>query len=349
MPESDQRRQDREIRAAAARWTVLRDRGLSSREAVEFELWLAADPRHARALERSAGTWTRLDRLPDEVATRALADGHRFRWRQRLAAGLAIGAVAAGFLWLLLGSWSRPGPAPESSALQAAGPRLLALADGTEVKLNAGGEIREEFTPGERRVSLVRGEAHFAVTKDAARPFIVLAGDLRIRAVGTAFNVNLEARSVEVLVTEGLVGVGRTPGPPSSSSSGPEIAEPLVQLSAGERARVTGAARGEGGAGPAVVVTRVGAAEISRSLAWQDQLLRLGGATLGEITAEFERRTGHRVVIADRELAKLRLGGRIRADDLEGFARLLPTMVDVVVEAGPGDVLVLRRKKTETP
>ena len=41
---------DHTLRAAAARWTVRRDRGLSAAESIEYELWLAADPSHAAAM-----------------------------------------------------------------------------------------------------------------------------------------------------------------------------------------------------------------------------------------------------------------------------------------------------------
>jgi transmembrane sensor len=95
----------------------------------------------------------------------------------------------------------------------------------------------------------------------------------------------------------------------------------------------------------AVVVTTVSAEEISRALAWQEPLLRLSGATLAEIAASFERRTGRRVILADPALARLRLGGRFRADDIEGFTNLLATTLEIDVERAADGALVLRKKK----
>ena len=83
---------------------------------------------------------------------------------------------------------------------------------------------------------------------------------------------------------------------------------------------------------------------MARVLAWQDEFLRLGGATLAEIASEFERRTGHRVVLADPALATVRLGGRIRADDAAGFANLLTSMLDVEAEVRADGAIVLRKK-----
>jgi transmembrane sensor len=118
----------------------------------------------------------------------------------------------------------------------------------------------------------------------------------------------------------------------------------LAELGAGERAVVTTPAATSDAAAPKIVVARVDAAEISRSLAWQDELVRFGGATLAEIAAEFERRTGRRVILADPGLAGLRLGGRFRADDVEGFANVLATTLEIDVERAADGALVLRKK-----
>jgi transmembrane sensor len=79
-------------------------------------------------------------------------------------------------------------------------------------------------------------------------------------------------------------------------------------------------------------------------LAWQEPLLRLGGATLAEVAASFEHRTGRRVILADPALGQLRLGGRFRADDIEGFASVVATTLDVDVEHLADGALVLRKK-----
>lgn len=351
----------------AARWAVRRDRGLSATESIEYELWLAADPLHGVAMGRAAGAWARLDHVPEGVARRVVEDGRRRRrwWRVTgVVAPLgAAAAVALVFRFSGDGEPERVSPriATSQVALQAAGPRQVALADGTEVRLNGGAEIVERFSAATRGVELTRGEAHFTVTKDPARPFVVSAGALRVRAIGTAFNVSRQEARTEVLVTEGRVSLlasagnggnlGAT-GKPEGSGSAPsdraptEPSEPspMAELSAGERAVVTIAEPRAGGVTPDVAVARVDAAEISRVLAWQENVLRLGGATLAEIAAEFERRTGHRVVLADPELAQVRLGGRFRADDVEGFAKLLTAMLDVEAQRGADGVIVLRKK-----
>jgi transmembrane sensor len=208
---------------------------------------------------------------------------------------------------------------------------LVTLSDGTLVQLNTGGEVIERFTAATRHVTLTSGEAHFAVTKNPARPFIVQAGSLQVRAVGTAFNINLQSAAVDVIVTEGRVQLATgTPDAPA--------------LDAGERATLRRAPAASPAAEPVLVVARLDAAAIAQTLAWREPLLRLGGATLAELAAEFERATGRRLVLADPALAELRFGGRFRADDIDGFTHLLATTLDLDVERAADGTIVLRKK-----
>jgi transmembrane sensor len=319
------------LRTTAASWTVRRDRGLSAAESIEYELWLAADPRHAAAMQRTSAAWSLLDRIPESAAAPILAAATRRRsfWRRTVTFG-SLAAAAALAVGLFV--WSRPLPAEADPALSTPAlsatttPRLVTLSDGTVVQLNTGGEVSERFTAATRHVTLTRGEAHFAVTKNPARPFVVQAGSLQVRAVGTAFNINLQSSAVDVIVTEGRVQLT------TGTADAPE-------LDAGERATLRRSA-----AGPTLVVARIDAAAIAQTLAWREPLLRLGGATLAELAAEFERATGRRLVLADPALADLRFGGRFRADDIDGFTHLLATTLDLDVERAADGTIVLRKK-----
>ena len=352
--------EDSALRATAAQWTIRRDRGLSATEAIDYELWLAADPRHAAAMQLSAAAWSLLDRIPEKAAAPVLATATRRRyfWRRSVVlASLATAAAAALALVALRFTRSSALPPPDLAASTAttanapsAGPRQLTLSDGTVVQLNTGGEVIEQFTPAERRVLLSHGEAHFAVTKNPARPFVVQAGNVDVRAVGTAFNVHLKAATVDVLVTEGVVQLKRpSPAVPANATAAPNAV--LPRLTANERAVVSLAPTSPtspASLAPAIVVTTATPDDIARTLAWQAPLLRLGGSTLAELVLEFQRRSGQRVILADPALASLRVGGRFRADDLAGFTHLLATTLDLEVEHTADDTLVLR-KKSSTP
>ncbi|MCW9706633.1 FecR family protein [Fodinibius salsisoli] len=68
--------------------------------------------------------------------------------------------------------------------------KMLTLADGTEIHLNAGSSITfpEQFSVKKREVVL-SGEAFFKVKEDSARPFIVQTKNLSTTVLGTSFNV----------------------------------------------------------------------------------------------------------------------------------------------------------------
>lgn len=227
--------------------------------------------------------------------------------------------------------------------------KRLNLADGSVVRLNANSEIAVNFTAGERRVQLIRGEAHFAVAKNQT-PFIVGVGDIDVRAVGTAFNVRLHREAVEVLVTEGKVGVhdaarGESllePARRAGVDEAPIQAAPPV-LIAGEKAMIPVHAARESRRS-AATVTEVALAEIQEALAWQARRLEFETAPLSEIAAEFNRYNEHRLLIADPELGNLRLGGSFRADEPDTFVNLIETRSGVVVERRPGET-VLRLAK----
>jgi transmembrane sensor len=203
-----------------------------------------------------------------------------------------------------------------------------ALDDGSVVELNGGAQIEVRFTTEERRVRLVRGEAHFLVAKNPLRPFVVEAGGVAVRAVGTAFDVLLGGHAVEVLVTEGRVRVD----PPAATAA----LQPAPDVAAGQRV-VVALADGEISA-----VTTVSAEEMARRLAWQPRLLDFSSTPLAEVAAEFNRRNRTQLVLADPSLRLMPIVASFRSDNVDGFVRMLELSAGVSAERS-GDTVVLRR------
>ena len=345
-PSEDPRANDGVIRETAARWIVRRDRGLSAAESIEFELWLAADERHARAIQCADTAWAVLDRIPEDVARSVRVKPPR-RWARYW---LAVGGLAAAVAMAAIFGWQQRGDrarhqqqiTTEKLAHDVTRARVLTLPDGSTVRLNVGSEIVEAFTPTERHVTIARGEAHFMVTKNASRPFVVRAGAVEVRAIGTAFDVNLQSAAVEVIVTEGKVEMSAAVSPASAEATpaaGSETPRSVVGVS--QRVVVT---FDQISPRAAMVVTDLPPEELTKALAWQSTLLRLGGATLAELAVEFQQQTGYRIVLADPELAGRRIGGRFRADNIEGFIRLLEEHFGVVSQRTPEGVIVLLKR-----
>ena len=86
----------------------------------------------------------------------------------------------------------------------------LLLADGTTVWLNAGSRLAfpSRFTKNIREVFL-EGEACFEVAKNEQQPFIVKAGNLDVKVLGTHFNISAYPAdaAIETVLLEGSVAV----------------------------------------------------------------------------------------------------------------------------------------------
>ncbi|MES1194684.1 MAG: FecR domain-containing protein, partial [Opitutus sp.] len=248
-------------------------------------------------------------------------------------------AAAAAVVFLSL-AWPRvPGENLHEDIVTTVGAfQKLDLPDGSVVQVNTDSAIEVQYTAGERRVRLVRGEAHFSVAKNPDRPFIVSAGQVAVRAVGTAFNVRWRSAAVEVLVTEGKVQVNDSVQGGSLLMPQADTETPL--LVAGERATIpTQAVTGRA----AAAVAPVAPVEVARALAWQERRLEFEDAPLSEIVAEFNRYNTHQLVIGDPRLEAKRFTVTFRADGYPALVRLLEGGNEVTAERSEGRT-VLRLK-----
>jgi transmembrane sensor len=164
----------------ATEWFFRRDGGFTAGDERAFNRWLDEDEAHARAFADVEATWTALgcarDHVPLPLALAVLPAGRgKSRvWRQvALAAAAAI--VFSGTSWIVarhLGFRGVPTAAAAwafaaQAATEIGGLRKMDLPDGSFVTLNADSAADVQFTRFERRVRLLRGEAHFMVAKDS--------------------------------------------------------------------------------------------------------------------------------------------------------------------------------------
>ena len=87
---------------------------------------------------------------------------------------------------------------------------LVTLSDGTRVMLNANStlEYPASFDDAEVREVRLKGEAHFEVTKNPHRPFVVKAGEMQTQVLGTVFDVKAYRKDApKVTLMEGKVKV----------------------------------------------------------------------------------------------------------------------------------------------
>lgn len=341
-----------QVREKAAAWRSRQDAGLTEAQAAEFVAWLDADDRHAIAFTEIDATWRVLKQLqgecpagepnpdllsPADVLEFPIVSGKTSRrsWR----GAVAVFAMAAAVAIVLL-IWRVP---ENPSAPAAAMPLVqqLDLPDGSIVQLNADSHVElGDFTSLQRQVRLTRGEAHFVVAPDPDRPFLVSIRNITVRAVGTAFNIRLARKQVEVLVTEGKIGVedadtGGTLLP--ATKAGVAVDGPVdALLLAGERALIL---TDEAVPAPAQVEV-VTAPEMAKAIAWRSRRLEFIDVTLADAVAAFNHHNRHQLRIADPQLAARRFGGTFLPNAHEAFVRLLESDFGVVAERHAGETVL---------
>ncbi len=358
-PDVPQRSSDgKAIEVTAAAWLAQRDDGLTPEEAERFAQWRQADPRHEAAvvrLERAWGAMQQLTELRPEAslhATRSLRRQQSPAPARRRVAFPTLAAVAAAAMivvaavgWLMV-SGRAPGPAHQEYATTIDDYERVTLPDGSILQLNVSSTVSMHFTPEERRVRLLQGEAHFTVARNEARPFVVEAGGVAVRALGTAFNVRLGQSDVEVLVTQGKVKVAKAVSPAADTQAlldtrgnGDVLPrEGAAYLAASERVRFP---RAPVMATPPAI-EKVAPEVVREALAWQEPRLRFDNTPLADVVAQFNRRNHVQIILADEKLATLPIGGSFRAENIEAFVHLIESDNNMVVERPDAARILLR-------
>jgi len=190
-------------------------------------------------------------------------------------------------------------------------------------------------------VRLVQGEALFEVAHDAARPFVVRAGNALLKDVGTQFNVDIRSNGTTVTVVEGEVAVdsAATSESAAAQSGIGDTVEALI-LRANDRVLVT----------PAGVGTPQRGVNVAASVAWIQRQLMFEHRPLGEVAEEFNRYNKDRIDIDSAELKRQEVTGVFDAKDPASFVAFLSSVPGVEIREGAnGTHIVLLRNPTGHP
>lgn len=332
---------DEVLEREAATWAVRRHGGLDAQEQARLQAWLAADPRHAAALDALSATLQGVRQMPasDAARLRASLPGRGSRpeaaaaarpsfWSAVLRPWVAHAAVAmmvlvlAGAGWF--GWWLQP--TFQQSYASERGQQLLVrlpddAASGSTVQLDSATRIHARLFRDRREVQLSDGQAMFAIHSDSARPFHVLAGDVRITVVGTRFSVRhtasgMDAGRIVVAVEEGRVRVERVDG-----SGGAASGAAVVVLGAGQMLE------GDGVAGTgAGTVSSIAPAAVAQ---WRSGRISFNQTRLDQALAEFERYGPTGLVVRDPAVAAMPVGGSYGLRQYQRFAEFLPQLLPV--------------------
>jgi transmembrane sensor len=276
-----------------------------------FQRWLAEKPSHAAAFETLSNAWEMtgaLQRRPFPKLTRWERAGFRAGFLRSTAAVVAAAAlVAIGIAFYIHTS---------GVTTEVGEQRVLTLEDGTRISLNTASRVVVRYDDTERRVELKAGEALFEVASQPTRPFVVAAGNRRIKALGTSFVVREDPGRLAVTLIEGKVAVSTDTG--ASARVG---TPPVATLAPGQRLTLV-----SGG------TPDIDRPQIEKVTAWRRGQVELEDTPLADAIAEMNRYSPVPLVIESPEAAALRINGVFRAGDTTGFAAAIARSYGLTVD-----------------
>ena len=241
------------------------------------------------------------------------------RW-PLLAAAVAAIAVAVLGWWLVMQM-----PLHTDFSTVHGEQRIVRLEDGSVLHLNSDSSVQVAYSRAARDIVMEHGQALFEVAEDKTRPFRVQAGNTRVIAVGTQFDVRRVGDDVIVTVVQGSVSVLKLGSAASGETAEAPNPVPLRVL-AGQQARL---ADGPMSMPPRVVAVRV---DVRPAVAWIEQKIMFEHETLLNVATEFNRYGTTQLTIEDSRIAKLRISGIFHAYDLESFVLYLESLQGLQVQ-----------------
>lgn len=326
-----------------------------------FFAWLQEAPAHMAAYLDVAEHWQQAGTLQlnarftkerliaeairdnDNLLTHPVAADHSLpprepgsRSRRPIVFARATAVVTALLAAGVLAVWLRTGP---TYATAIGEQRVVTLSDGTLVRLNAHSKVQVHFTPTEREIDLIEGEALFTDTRDA-RPFVVRSGGALAWAIGTEFDVNRQSTGTTVTVLQGKVLVSANPvrGPLGQGATGAlpgDGSQPTaapVSLSVGEQVTVAPSSP--------LKATFVNPRNV---IGWTHGELVFVGTPLRDVVEEFNRYHKRQLVITSPSIGSLRIDGVFLSTEPTSLLHFLSQRPDVRVTESDGEIQISTR------
>ena len=196
---------------------------ISIDEEAKLNLWLNESDENQQLFNSYKATWDEMDRVKDkssreidiewkrlenaidfEESAGETKERYLFKNVFRYAAAILFIAIAGFAVFYFLND---QGMEQLTAQVQI---QEVEFSEGSRVTVNSNSTLTypKKFNRNKREVALV-GEAFFEVAKDPERPFIIVAGNMRVEVLGTSFNVKAyeKINEIEVTVSSGKVAV----------------------------------------------------------------------------------------------------------------------------------------------
>ncbi|RSY79356.1 DUF4880 domain-containing protein [Sphingomonas koreensis] len=310
----------------AAEWHArLQTRSVSNSDLDQFYEW-RSDPVNARAFEAIDAVWDRASKLADDPRiSRAIQDVGRKEpkpsgiWATLTRAKMVSAGVLAAIAIAITSVYLFTRPTTYSTGV---GETLVVLLDdGSRVTLNTASKISVRLSSHERIIDLEGGQALFEVAHDAARPFAVIAGEAKVTALGTQFEVRRSSDLIQVTLVEGRIAVS-----PGADAKLTKLAVPGATL----------AARGS-----RVELARV---DTRAALGWTTGKIDLREQPMSAAIEEVNRYSRGKVVLDDPAQAATKVSGVFATGDRRAFTAAVTTLLPLSEFEAPDGTIHLKRK-----
>lgn len=199
----------------------------------------------------------------------------------------------------------------------------LYLSDGTLVYMNSESKLRYPIRfSGDNRLVELEGEAYFEVTRDEAHPFVVRAGQLDVKVLGTGFNVMAYQgeKQTEVTLVRGKVDV--------RLGNQSHILKPNDQYVLDKEK----------------MMSRVQEVNTDIYTSWKDGILNFDALPLEQLAIKLERWYKVKFEFGDDALKKLKFSGAFKKDN---NIRYVLSLIEATTEVQfkiKGDTVMVQRK-----
>lgn len=200
--------------------------------------------------------------------------------------------------------------------------REVRLPDGSAVTINTGSVLKYPKSYGKTSRELeLKGEAFFDVVGNPSKPFIVKAGAIRVKVLGTSFNVEevTDKNIVEVIVAEGKVGV-----------YGKSKNELMAELIKGEKA---------------VINSATGSLSINASInpnfnSYKTKRIVFKNTGLKQVASTLEKTYNTHIRIENPEIRDKRITVTFNNKDLTYVLRTIESTLDLEIETKGNEVII---------
>ncbi|UQV18927.1 FecR domain-containing protein [Brevundimonas albigilva] len=320
-------------RRETADWFArLNQRQVSTADIKAFSAW-RRDDENARAFDRMQAFWDASRALSDQpdmvaltVEARSRSSTGPGRRARRVGVLAPIGAVGAVVMAVAIGWWTWSSQQARPYFTQVGERQVVDLADGSSVLLDTASRIEVRMTGETRLITLTAGQARFDVRPDPDRPFVVVAGDTRVTALGTLFDVRRLGAGARVILVEGRVEVRdeNQPGARWDLAPGQQLETAARQ-------------------------PHVAATDLASAASWTAGRLTFEETPIGVAVAEMNRYTRRPIELRVGDLSAVRVSGVFDAGDIDGFVAALRDLYDLEVSRSEDGRVVLTASYENNP